>query len=329
MNKYIDLYLKESKIPSEIGIVILDNNGMIVTSTNKNYHEYSFNTTTNSLRMIGSTIKPMIYYEALNYGLNPLSKFKSEPTTFYIKNNPYTFQNYNNKYANNKITMGYAIATSDNIYAIKTHLYIGSDKLISFLNKFDVRVKDNYPSLALGTQEMSLIKLTSIYNTFSQLGIYNEPKTIKYIEINGKRKYESHFEKEQKLKESTSFIISDLLTNTFDTNLGGEINVTGSSIANELITKVSGKSGLTDYDSYMIGYTPLYTVGVWTGNNDGSFLIDQKSKTFPKECFLNLINYLSKENKNIWYEKPNAVYDMFTSPTGFNDNYQKKIYFMR
>ena len=52
--------------------------------------------------------------------------------------------------------MGYAIATSDNIYAVKTHLYIGSDKLISFLNKFDVKVKDNYPSLALGTQEMSV-----------------------------------------------------------------------------------------------------------------------------------------------------------------------------
>ena len=88
------------------------------------------------------TIKPMIYYEALNYGMSPLSKFKSEPTTFYIDKKAYTFNNFNNKYENNKITMGYALATSDNIYAVKTHLYIGSDKLINFLTKFNVEVKD-------------------------------------------------------------------------------------------------------------------------------------------------------------------------------------------
>ena len=47
--------------------------------------------------MIGSTIKPMIYYEALNNGMSAISKFESKPTTFYINKTPYTFQNYNNK----------------------------------------------------------------------------------------------------------------------------------------------------------------------------------------------------------------------------------------
>ena len=98
-------------------------------------------------------------------------------------------------------------------------------------------------------------------------------------------------------------------------------------VANKLITKTSGKSGLTDYDSYMIGYTPLYTVGIWCGNDDGSLLTDTMSKEFPKKLFLQIINHLMKENKNIWYEKPNGIYSLFTDPTGFNTGYEKNVFF--
>jgi membrane peptidoglycan carboxypeptidase len=234
----------------------------------------------------------------------------------------------NNKYENKKITMAYALATSDNIYAVKTHLYIGSNKLISFLNKFDVE-SQNYPSLALGTAEMSLLKLTSIYNTFSRLGVYSDPKTINYINSNNKR-YSIKTQKDIKLlNPSTSFIINELLTNTFDTNLGGSINVTGYSIAEKLNVKASAKTGLTDYDSYMIGYTPIYSVGIWTGNIDNSLHTDTFSKNFPKQAFLHIINYLSEENKNIWYDVPNDVYSVFTTLTGFNNNYLKLMYFKR
>ena len=328
VNNFIDTYINDNPILSDLAIVVLDNNANIVAATSKNYKYSTFNPSTSSLRMIGSAIKPMLYYEALNYGMSSISKFKSEETIFYINKKVYEPKNFNNKYENKKITMAYALATSDNIYAVKTHLYIGSNKLISFLNKFDVE-SQNYPSLALGTAEMSLLKLTSIYNTFSRLGVYSDPKTISYINSNNKR-YSIKTQKDIKLlNPSTSFIINELLTNTFDTNLGGSINVTGYSIADKLNVKVSAKTGLTDYDSYMIGYTPIYSVGIWTGNIDNSLHTDTFSKNFPKQAFLHIINYLSEENKNIWYDVPNDVYSVFTTPTGFNNNYLKLMYFKR
>ena len=328
VNNFLDTYINDNPILSDLAIVILDNNANIVAATSKNYKYSTFNPSTSSLRMIGSAIKPMLYYEALNYGMSSISKFKSEETIFYINKKVYEPKNFNNKYENKKITMAYALATSDNIYAVKTHLYIGSNKLISFLNKFDVE-SQNYPSLALGTAEMSLLKLTSIYNTFSRLGVYSDPKTSNYINSNNKR-YSIKIQKDiNLLNPSTSFIINELLTNTFDTNLGGSINVTGYSIADKLNVKASAKTGLTDYDSYMIGYTPLYTVGIWTGNIDNSLHTDTFSKNFPKQAFLHIINYLSEENKNIWYDVPNDVYSVFTTPTGFNNNYLKLMYFKR
>lgn len=329
INIHIDNFIKANPIYSDLAVVILNNNGEIVAATSKNYHNYSFNPAILSKRMIGSTIKPMLYYEALNYGMSSISKFKSEPTTFFINQEAYTFHNFNNKYQNDKITMGYALATSDNIYAVKTHLYLGSNKLISFLNKFDVTVSDNYPSLALGTAEMSLLKLTSIYNTFSRLGTYSTPKTIKYIESNNQKYLVKKTKEIKLLNASNSYIINELLTNTFDKNLGGDVSITGLSISDRLIARVSAKTGLTDYDSYMIGYTPLYTVGIWTGNINGQLHTDTFSKNFPKHAFLEIINFLSTENKNIWYEQPNDVYSLFISPTGFNNNYLKKVFFKR
>ena len=329
LNHYIDTLLKKNIFTSDIGIVILNDKGEIVCATGKNYKENEFNPAIDSNRMIGSTIKPMLYYEALNNGMNAMSKFKSEPTTFYINNTPFAFSNYKEKYQNTKITMGYALATSDNIYAVKTHLYIGSNKLISFLNSFNINNVENYPSLALGTQSMSLLKLTSIYNTFSQLGYYQPTSSIKYITQNNKTIRIIKRDEKQLLNSSTTFILNNLLLNTFDTNLGGNISVTGSSISSSLDYKVAAKTGLTDYDSYIVGFTPLYTIGIWSGNIDNSILSDTLSKSIPKLLFPLIMNYLMDKNKNIWYEEPNEVYSLFISPTDFNDGYLKKVYFLR
>lgn len=327
LNKMVNDFLKTNKIESNLSIIVINDKGEIVLSTCKDYYENSYNTGINSLRMIGSTIKPFIYYEALKNGMTLMSEFKSEPTTFYINHTPYIFKNYNDKYENKKITMGLAIATSDNIYAVKTHLYLGSKKLINFLEKFDVKTKESYPALALGTSEMSLLKLTSIYNTFSRLGEYIKPHSINKINTNNTASYIYKPKKQILLDKDISYIISDALTNTFDTNMSNSVHVTGESISAKLNTKSAAKSGLTDYDSYMIGYTPLYTVGIWCGNTNNSLLTDQKSKAFPKQLYLEIMNYLMEQNKNIWYEKPNAVYSLFIDPTGFNTGYKKNVYF--
>ena len=329
LNEYIDSLLNSYSFLSDIAIVVLNQNGEIISATGKNYTIDTFNPATNSNRMIGSTIKPMLYYEALNNGMTAISKFTSEPTTFYINKEPYQFINYNNKYQNDKITMGYAIATSDNIFAMKTHLYLGSKKLISFLNSFGINNVENYPSLALGTQSMSLLKLTSIYNTFSQLGFYNHPSSIRYISQNNKIIKIFKEDKKQILNKSTTYILNNLLLNTFDTNLGGNIKVTGSTISDKFDYNVAAKTGLTDYDSYIVGFTPLYTIGIWTGNNDNTPLTDSTSKSIPKTLFYQIMNFLMDKNKNIWYEEPNDIYSLVISPTGFNDGYKKKVYFLR
>ena len=117
------------------------------------------------------------------------------------------------------------------------------------------------------------------------------------------------------------------MTGIFDTNLSNINQVTGTSIAKHINTKCAAKTGTTDYDSYIIGFTPYYTVSIWTGNIDNSLLTDKKAKSYPKELFAKTISFLSEENKNIWYQKPNDIYMEFVDPTGYNTGYKKPLPF--
>ena len=98
VNNFIDTYINDNPILSDLAIVVLDNNANIVAATSKNYKYSTFNPSTSSLRMIGSAIKPMLYYEALNYGMSSISKFKSEETIFYINKKVYEPKNFNNNF---------------------------------------------------------------------------------------------------------------------------------------------------------------------------------------------------------------------------------------
>ena len=75
--------------------------------------------------------------------------------------------------------MVYAIATSDNIYAMKTHLFLGEEKLANTLKRLgfsgDIPA---IPSLALGTHEVSLQELTQGYATLANLGVQVKPTFI-------------------------------------------------------------------------------------------------------------------------------------------------------
>ena len=85
-----------------------------------NYAKSQYNRALKSKRQVGSTMKPFLYYAALENNMTMSSSFRSEETTFNLSNGKtYAPQNAGNIYANKEITMAAALALSDNIYAVK------------------------------------------------------------------------------------------------------------------------------------------------------------------------------------------------------------------
>lgn len=119
-------------------------------------------------------MKPLLYYAALNHGFTPATMLKSEPTVFRPGGSSYRPHNFNSQYANRDITMMQALAVSDNIYAVKTHLLLGQDVLVQTAKQFGLTTPmEKVPSLALGTSGVHLLDMVNAYSLLANGGTQN------------------------------------------------------------------------------------------------------------------------------------------------------------
>lgn len=278
---------------ASVALLAVDKEGFIVSCLgDSDYSASGFNIAFNGKRDIGSTIKPLLYYEALKCGYTPATTQYSAPFSFQYQNEWITIQNSGTYYPMKEISMKTALATSDNIYAIKTHLDIGMKTLANHLKKYQIDAP-SLPSLALGSIGMSLYQLTRIYTQFFTEGEYLSLHFIEQIRIKDKVLF--HQNKQSVILGIPRYFkqIKNLMSSVFDLSIP---HATGNVISPFLTTECYGKSGLTDYDSYMIGFNEQYLVSVWVGYLDNRELKNNGIKRLPKTIFLKKINQLSSEN---------------------------------
>ncbi|MDY0404528.1 transglycosylase domain-containing protein [Virgibacillus sp. 179-BFC.A HS] len=255
----------------------------------KDHGESQFNRAIAAKRMPGSAFKPFLYYAALNRGYSPTTMLTSKPTAFQLADGKtYEPGNYNGYYANKPITLAQALALSDNIYAVKTNLYLGVDTLPKTAKKFGFT--SHMPavaSLALGTAAVSLKEMVTGYGMLANGGKEVTAHTItKIIDPYGKTVYEQDFPTGKAvLNPKKTFILTELLTGMFDTSLNGYMSVTGATIADRLTRPYAGKSGTTDSDSWMIGYSPDLVTGVWTGYDDNRAMNKVVEHAYAKDVW--------------------------------------------
>ena len=314
---------------TQISIVIMEpsTNKVLYINGGFDYIKSNFNRATDSYRQIGSTIKPLLNYLALNNGFSPTTLLTSEETTFNIKNiGEYSPKNANNKYANDQIDMIQAIALSDNIYALKTLLLLGSNNLVSLLNSFGINNAQSLPSIALGTVNTSLLQLTSIYNTFASLGKYYAPKFIsKITDFNNNLIYKAPTSYKQILDETNTLILNQILTSTFDSSLSSYTNAT---MANyKPYNLYAAKSGTTNSDSYVMAFNPNYTVGIWVGSDSNKQL---NNYTLPKELFQKITSILENKKEPAWYNLNSQTMALRYNPNTHSfDNTGNLYYFQK
>ena len=133
----------------QVASIIMDpNTGAVLGLVGgTDYSKSQFNRALSANRSVGSTIKPFLYYAALENNFTASTTFTSEKTTFvFSENQTYSPTNYGDQYPNKEISLASAIATSDNIYAVKTHLFLGSDVLVDMMKRVGITTKlDSIP----------------------------------------------------------------------------------------------------------------------------------------------------------------------------------------
>lgn len=303
----IDREMKDTTL-QVASVVITPTNGKIVALIGgKDYSVSQYNRAYSSKRQVGSTIKPFLYYSALENGFTPSSTFLSERTTFNLGDTMYSPRNAGNIYANKNISMLSAIAYSDNIYAMKTHLFLGTDMLSKIIKRVGIKteVKENASS-ALGTTEINMIDFSNGFITLANEGKHENPHLIEKVTDNtGKILYEYKYNEDYVLNKKYVYILNNLLTSTYNYSLINYTSPTLVSIGNELKGKYAAKSGSTSTDYWTIGYNKDYLMIVWAGNDDNTDVKSKDSK-ITKKIWAKTITSI-KDNKNEWYDIPKGI----------------------
>ena len=282
----------------------------------RDYKKSQYNRATQAKRQVGSTIKPFLYYAALENGFTSSTTFTSEKTIFSFENDKtYSPKNYNDKYPNKPISMAAAISYSDNIYAVKTHLFLGEETLVNIAHRIGINEQlEPIPSLALGTKELTLEEMMEAYGTLASGGYKNEPYLIEKIEDeNGNILYEHKNNKEQVLNESQTFIINELLTSTYQTDFIDYNYPTLISLAGKLSKKYAIKTGTTDTDRLIFGYNKDLLIGVWNGYDDNRESPAEDNQ-ISKNIWYETIEECLKDKDDSWYEIPNNVVGVLVDP---------------
>ena len=301
---------------------------ILAVAGGKDYTISQYNRALNSSRQVASTIKPLLYYCALKNGFTPASQFLSQKTTFHMEGNEeYAPSNYSDVYADGKISMINAIALSDNIYAVKTHMFLGIDTLHNALLDFGITQSKPTPSQALGTVSMPLAELSRIYNTFASEGLYIKPGMIKEITgAENKTLYERDDKVKRLLNRDETLILNQMLTSTYDIRNKSYTWPSMYGYQPDVTTAV--KSGTSDWDSLVIGFNPEYTVGIWTGFDDNRKLGVEYYK-LSKLIYKDTFNALYENRKGIWYQPSDDIVKKTVNPITGEEQSDGSVYWFR
>ncbi len=239
----------------------------------------TLNRATYTKRQPGSTFKIVsTYLPALDTAGFTLASVQDDTGPYYYPDTETEVSNWrSSKKYEGLSTLRKGIAESMNIVTVKTMAEVtprvGYDylKKLGFTTLVESRTEPNgkvvsdinHP-MALGglTDGVTNLELTAAFATLANRGIYTEPILYtKILDANGKVLLENEPAKEQVVKESTAWLLTNAMEDVVTVGTGKALKL------QEIDMPVAGKTGSTsDYnDLWFSGYTPYYTATIWAG----------------------------------------------------------------
>jgi penicillin-binding protein 1B len=244
----------------------------------KDYETNQFNRATEAQRQPGSVFKPFVYAAAINTVyepsgrvLTPATIFKDEAKTFTFNQETYKPNNFGDFFSNKDVTLRDALVKSKNVITVDLAMELNIGKVMNFAAKAGLpKVAKAYPSMALGTAEVTPLQMATAYTTFANLGEKTSPIGINRI-TNGEGKTISApvTEKKTVMRPDVAYIMDDMLKDVINRGTAADAKAWG--ISNGKGRGFAGKTG-TSRDGWFAGFTPNLVCVVYVGFDDGSDL---------------------------------------------------------
>ena len=252
------------------GIVIDSFSGEVVAaigSTKPN--NYGFNRAINAVRPIGSLVKPFIYLSALQhytkYNLSTLLD-DSKLTVSLPGSKLWEPNNFDKKFHGN-VPLHVALSESYNVATTRLGMDLGYSVVQETFTKLGIEKKiPKYPSIFVGSFEMTPLEAIQAYQTIASEGFYSPLNSIRTVESSGDVLSLSYpYKVEQRFRPEPIYLLKFVLKQTF-------ISGTARGFSSRVIEKwkTGGKTGTSDdqRDSWFVGYAGNYLMVVWLGFDD-------------------------------------------------------------
>jgi len=247
----------------------------------RDYTTRGLNRAWQSPRPPGSTIKPLVVYGPAieKGGFFPGTVLDDMPVSYKSGNGvawtPTDFDTIDRGWKG-LITMRYALEDSVNVYAVKLLNLIGIDYGWKFGKDnlgLPLKQSDRNLTLALGTPNLSTLDMTSAYGVYANNGVrVTNHVIVKVLDSKGNTLITPKITKNRVMKETTAYIINDMLRSVVTNGTGynaqiGNWAVAGKTGTTSLEPRYYGnKSG--NPDAWFAGYTPNYAGVVWMGYDE-------------------------------------------------------------
>ncbi len=231
----------------------------------RDFNESQFNRVTQARRQLGSIFKPLIYATALEHGASMADMCNDEPITIEFNNHVWNPQNYNLSFAG-PVTRAYGLFKSLNTIAIQTLYTAGIRNVIDAARRCGLTQEiPEYPSLALGCIDATLVDATRMFNCFAQQGRVIEPYHLEWIKDNHGKKIYKHT---PNIKQGISWLASSQVAAA----LYAGMNQLKKRHLFSCNAPLIGKTGTTNdaRSCFFMGATPTYTAGAYIGSDDNA-----------------------------------------------------------
>lgn len=223
-------------------------------------------------RPIGSTVKPFIYLKGFTDGLRPYTLVDDREYKYSIATGfPLYPKNYDGQYRG-EVTLHESLSNSLNVPSVKVLEFIGLQNFYAFLSgplKFQpIQSYNSYQyGIALGGLEMDLLTLTHYFTVFPRMGTVAPLRILKNDSENFSLPPQSDIEtvqtvSDKKYTQLVHAILSDRLSGVNQFGLESTLNIN----TNDYGVKTGTSRDF--HDSWVVGYTGDFVVGVWIGNTE-------------------------------------------------------------
>ncbi|HWO56730.1 MAG TPA: PBP1A family penicillin-binding protein [bacterium] len=250
----------------QAAMMLMDNRsgGVLAMVGGYDYKESEFNRVTQALRQPGSAFKPFVLTGALEAGFTPADTILDAPVLISIPGAPdYSPGNFDGKFEG-PVSIRYGIRESRNLVSVRLLQKLNIHRVIDLAERMGISTKLlPYPSLAVGSSEVTVFDMTAAYSCFPNGGIRTTPTLIRRItDRNGKVIEDNSIpRREEVLPANLAYAVTHVLTAVVDSGTAASTRRRG------FTRPAAGKTGTSNeyMDNWFVGFTPRFTCGVWVG----------------------------------------------------------------